>query len=173
MKFKIEDGSIVDGNEWVKVKEKITYPEVTGLDPEGNIVTNEAYQHEEYITVQLNFASVEDLARWKVTTVEESTRTLVDGKFYFDNGEDDPTPRNLVEVKEVIIKELKSTAAKLLDATDWIIVRATELNEDVDVNILNKRSSIRECSNVFESQVNACMNIEELQTWYHKDRIWN
>ena len=172
MKYKLQDGTIVDGNNWIKVTDKVTYPEETGLDPKGNLVTVPEYTKDEIIQVQLEYASQDDLDKWNITLIVEDITAPVNGKFYYTSGDGPIIPKNLEEVRKIIIEEIKQTASGLLQNTDWIIIKSMELGINVNSEILQERSTIRSKSNQFESQTLNCSTIEELESWYNIPREW-
>ena len=66
---------------------------------------------------------------------------------------------------------VKSQASGLLAPTDWHVVKATEVAEySVPENITTFRADVRNKSNEMESQIDACTNVEELETLYTRDQ---
>ena len=66
---------------------------------------------------------------------------------------------------------VKSQASGLLAPTDWHVVKATEVAEySVPENITAFRADVRSKSNEMESQIDACTNVEELETLYTRDQ---
>ena len=62
---------------------------------------------------------------------------------------------------------VKSQASGLLTPTDWHIVKATEVAEySVPENITTFRADVRSKSNEMETQIDACNNVDELETLY-------
>ena len=50
----------------------------------------------------------------------------------------------------------------MLSETDWVVVRATEMQREVDLSIKEFRQSIRDYSNQLETSINNCSNVEQL-----------
>jgi hypothetical protein len=71
-------------------------------------------------------------------------------------------PKDLDMLKEVAITNVKSSAASLLQPTDWKIIRSSETGDRVNLALLNARANIRTKSNEFEDSINACTTVEEL-----------
>ena len=66
---------------------------------------------------------------------------------------------------------VKSQASGLLAPTDWHVVKATEVAEySVPENITAFRADVRSKSNEMETQIDACTNVEELETLYTRDQ---
>jgi len=96
----------------------------------------------------------------------------VDTRFYWDTN----LPKALedvtetVEGKEYITKGLKSnfiaqvkdTAGKLLNATDWYVIRKVERNIDIPSEIALKRTQIVTEANRLENDIKASTTVEAL-----------
>ena len=65
-------------------------------------------------------------------------------------------------LKTNAVNQIKTTAASLLQPTDWKIIRSSETGGRVDLATLNARADIRTKSNEFEEAINACTTVEEL-----------
>ena len=64
-------------------------------------------------------------------------------------------------------KIVKAQASGLLAPTDWYVVKATEIAEySVPENITTFRADVRSKSNEMETQIDACNNVDELETLY-------
>jgi hypothetical protein len=62
---------------------------------------------------------------------------------------------------------VKQQASGLLAPTDWYVVKATEIAEySVPENITTFRADVRSKSNEMETQIDACNNVDELETLY-------
>ena len=76
--------------------------------------------------------------------------------------------------KQVIIKGLKSQkiqivkqqTAGLLQSTDWYVVRKSDVGTEIPAKIQEYRNQVREVSNQQETQINACLNVDELKSLY-------
>ena len=94
--------------------------------------------------------------------------------------DENATDENGVELNPVVVIEglktqkkriVKSQASGLLAPTDWHVVKATEVAEySVPENITTFRADVRSKSNEMETQIDACTNVEELETLYTRDQ---
>jgi hypothetical protein len=90
------------------------------------------------------------------------------------------TDKNGVELDPVVVVEglktqkkriVKSQASGLLAPTDWYVIKANEVADyNVPENITTFRADVRSKSNEMESQIDACNNVEELETLYTRDQ---
>jgi hypothetical protein len=86
------------------------------------------------------------------------------------------TDENGVELNPVVVIEglktqkkkiVKAQASGLLGPTDWHVIKATEIAEySVPENITTFRADVRSKSNEMETQIDACNNVDELETLY-------
>ena len=102
----------------------------------------------------------------------------VDNRFYWDTDlpkaledkleEDGSTTKGL---KSQFVAQVKDTAGKLLNATDWYVIRKAERNVEVPSEVALKRTQIITESNRLEVDINAATTVEDLiavlnnQTW--------
>jgi hypothetical protein len=96
----------------------------------------------------------------------------VDTRFYWDTNLPKALEDKLetVEGKEYITKGLKSnfiaqvkdTAGKLLNATDWYVIRKVERNIDIPSEIALKRTQIVTEANRLETDIKASTTVEAL-----------
>ena len=94
--------------------------------------------------------------------------------------DENATDENGVELNPVVVIEglktqkkkiVKSQASGLLTPTDWYIVKASEVADySVPSNITTFRADVRSKSNEMETQIDACTNVEELETLYTRDQ---
>lgn len=73
------------------------------------------------------------------------------------------TPRDLAELKAAEIKQIKSIAQNMLQASDWQVIRKSETGEEISPPVAEFRKQIRSCNNANEDAVNKCNSIEDLQ----------
>jgi hypothetical protein len=90
--------------------------------------------------------------------VEEPDPEYFDDRYYWNVN----VPKDLNVLKTNLIANIKSSAATLLQDTDWKIIRSSETNIRVDLPTLNRRAEIRTKSNEFEDSINTCTSVEEL-----------
>lgn len=87
--------------------------------------------------------------------------------FTYDVIDIDFSGNDIQELKAERIIELKQMAGLELTSTDWYIVRKVERNIDIPESIVNKRLSILNKSDEFESDINALNSyVEVLQYSY-------
>jgi len=82
--------------------------------------------------------------------LEDVTET-VDGKEYITKG-----------LKSNFIAQVKDTAGKLLNATDWYVIRKIERNVDIPSEIALKRTQIVTEANRLETDIKASTTVEAL-----------
>ena len=82
--------------------------------------------------------------------LEDVTET-VDGKEYITKG-----------LKSNFIAQVKDTAGKLLNATDWYVIRKVERNVDIPSEIALKRTQIVTEANRLETDIKASTTVEAL-----------
>ena len=120
----------------------------------------------------LNTSTEEEKNAIGITWVADSVRA--DDRFYWDGNIDNPKSledvTETVEGKEYITKGLKSqfvaqikdTAGKLLNATDWYVIRKAERNVEIPSEVVLKRTQIVTESNRLETDINASTTVEAL-----------
>ena len=82
--------------------------------------------------------------------LEDVTET-VDGKEYVTKG-----------LKSNFIAQVKDTAGKLLNTTDWYVIRKVERNVDIPLEIVLKRTQIVTEANRLETDIKASTTVEGL-----------
>jgi hypothetical protein len=65
-------------------------------------------------------------------------------------------------LKSQFVAQVKDTAGKLLNATDWYVVRKAERNVDIPSDIVLKRTQIITESNRLETDIQASTTVEAL-----------
>jgi hypothetical protein len=102
----------------------------------------------------------------------------VDNRFYWDTDlpkaledkleEDGSTTKGL---KSQFVAQVKDTAGKLLNVTDWYVIRKAERAIDIPAEVALKRTQIVAEADRLEVDINAATTVEELitvlnnQTW--------
>lgn len=104
----------------------------------------------------LRLASPEERAAIGVTEVADPER--YDDRFYWGPG----VPKDIDQLKKVMLSQVKATAASLLAPTDWKITRAAEGIKPCDADTLTARAAIRAASDANEALVTACATVDEL-----------
>jgi len=70
-------------------------------------------------------------------------------------------------LKSIEIEKIKYEANSLLSATDWHVIKATEVSDyDVPSNVATYRTNVRAKSNEMETQINACSDVDALKTLF-------
>ena len=130
---------------------------------------DEAYYintNEEY-----NFSDNQVTKSWGTATpkrLEDEDAVDEDGEPILDDDGNQVINYGLKTEKKRIVK---SQASGLLAPTDWHVVKATEVAEySVPENITAFRADVRSKSNEMETQIDACTNVEELETLYTRDQ---
>jgi hypothetical protein len=133
-------------------------PEGTAFkDAEGN----------QYPQNWLNLSTEEEKNAIGITWVADPTP--VDTRFYWDTNlpkaledkleEDGSTTKGL---KTQYVAQVKDTAGKLLDATDWYVIRKAERNVDIPANVVTKRAAIVTEADRLETTITNAANVETL-----------
>jgi hypothetical protein len=119
----------------------------------------------------LNTSTEEQKLAIGITWVADVVRA--DDRFYWDGDinnpkaledkleEDGSTTKGL---KSQFVAQVKDTAGKLLNATDWYIIRKAERNVEIPSEITLKRTQIVTESNRLEVDINGTTTVEELIT---------
>ena len=119
----------------------------------------------------LNTSTEEQKLAIGITWVADVVRA--DDRFYWDGDinnpkaledkleEDGSTTKGL---KSQFVAQVKDTAGKLLNATDWYVIRKAERNVDVPSEVALKRTQIVTESNRLEVDINGTTTVEELIT---------
>ena len=81
-----------------------------------------------------------------------------DSRFYWDTN----LPKDLDGLKTQFVAQTKDTAGKLLNATDWYVIRKVERNVDIPSEIALKRTQIVIEANRLETDIKASTTVEAL-----------
>ena len=126
---------------------------------------NDAYYNntnEEY-----NYTDGQVTRSWGTATpkrLEDEDAKDVDGNNILDDDGNQIINYGLKTEKKRIIKQ---QASKLLAPTDWYVIKANEVADyNVPENITTFRADVRSKSNEMETQIDACNNVDELETLY-------
>jgi hypothetical protein len=124
--------------------------------PEGTAFTDA--NGNQYPANWLNLSTEEEKAAVGITWVADPVRA--DDRFYWDG--DVNNPKDLVELKTQYVAQSKDTAGKLLNATDWVIIRKAERNVDIPADVTAKRAAIIAEANRLETAINGASTVEAL-----------
>jgi len=102
--------------------------------------------------------------------LEDKLETKEDGTPLYKQVYDKATESMVDTTEQVVTKGLKSqfvaqvkdTAGKLLNATDWYVIRKAERNVDIPSDIVLKRTQIITESNRLETNIQASTTVEAL-----------
>lgn len=108
----------------------------------------------------IRLASEEDKAA--IGLVWEPDPVRADDRFYW-NG-DITNPKDIDQVKAMLISQVKSQAGSLLAPTDWKVIRAQETGTALDSETKTERAAIRTKSNDLEELINDCTTVDQLAT---------
>jgi len=107
----------------------------------------------------LRLTSIEEKNAVGITEVPDVTITY-DDRFYW--GVDNP--KDLDQLKTQWITQVKDTANKLLATSDWMIIRKTERNVDVPINITTYRLAVVTKCSTLVTAITACIDVPSLIT---------
>lgn len=117
-------------------------------DAEGN----------QYPANWLNLSSLEEKTAIGITEVADPVRA--NDSFYWDG--DVTNPKDIDQVKAMLVSQSKTIAGSMLSQTDWKIIRAAETGVPASAEVLTERAAIRTASNDNETAINACATVDEL-----------
>jgi len=106
----------------------------------------------------IRLATEEDKAA--IGLVWEADPVRADDRFYWDG--DVNNPKDINQVKAMLIAQSKATAGSMLAQSDWKIIRAAETGVAASAETLAERAAIRTASNDNEANINACTAVDEL-----------
>jgi hypothetical protein len=106
----------------------------------------------------IRLATEEDKAA--IGLVWEADPVRADDRFYWDG--DINNPKDINQVKAMLIAQSKAAAGSMLAQSDWKIIRATETGVAASAETLAERAAIRTASNDNETAINACTSVDEL-----------
>jgi hypothetical protein len=106
----------------------------------------------------IRLATEEDKAA--IGLVWEADPVRADDRFYWDG--DINNPKDIDQVKAMLVAQSKATAGSMLAQSDWKIIRATETSVAASAEVLAERAAIRTASNDNETAINACTSVDEL-----------
>ena len=108
-----------------------------------------------------NWASVfsaADKASYNITEVPEPE--FFDERFYWSPN----NPKDIVQVREMLILQIKEWTLNILGQTGWMIERFNDPSsgKPVPQNVLDHRAAVRSLSNTYENQINTATSVDEL-----------
>ena len=112
----------------------------------------------QYPSNWIRLATEEDKAA--IGLVWEADPVRADDRFYWDGNVNNP--KDIDQVKAMLIAQSKATAGSMLAQSDWKIIRATETSVAASAEVLAERAAIRTASNDNETAINACTSVDQL-----------
>lgn len=106
----------------------------------------------------LNLSTSKEKAAIGITEVADPVRA--DDRFYWDGNLSNP--KDIAQVKAMLVAQSKATAGSMLSQSDWKIIRAAETGVAASSEVLAERAAIRTASNDNETAINACTTVDEL-----------
>lgn len=106
----------------------------------------------------LRLSTTADRKRLGITEVADAPRA--DDRFYW-NG-DITSPKDLGQLKSMLLAQIKQTANSMLAPSDWQVTRATEGIKSMPAMTVAKRSAVRSAATANEGAINACTTVDEL-----------
>lgn len=102
--------------------------------------------------------TAEDKAQYNITEVPDPEP--FNERFYWGPN----NPKDLIEIKAMLIRQIKEWTGNSLSATSWMIERFNDPSsgKPVPQNVLDYRAEIRRLSNDYEAQINAATSVDEL-----------
>jgi len=89
----------------------------------------------------LRMASQEDRAAIGITEVADPIRP--DDRFYWVDGNNQGTPKDLTQLKADWTKQVDQIAYSLLFTTDWMVVRKADVGTDIPADTVTYRTAVR------------------------------
>lgn len=105
------------------------------------------------VTIPTEFVTVPD-------DVTINDLTIVNGEIVVKS-----EAEKLQELKQKVLQELKGKTFSLLQPTDWVVVKCSELGLDMSVvypEIQQRRQAIRQANDALDSRINSATSINEL-----------
>ena len=109
----------------------------------------------------LYFDEDKKIVTYDVTDIDFSQEVDVIGEDGEPTGETEKR-YNIADIKASKIAEIKSKAGKLLQPTDWQVIRKSERNIDIDTEVVTKRAGILTEADRLKAQVNALESYTEV-----------
>jgi hypothetical protein len=116
------------------------------------------HNENQYPANWIRLATEEDKAA--IGLVWEADPVRADDRFYWDG--DVNNPKDIDQVKAMLIAQSKATAGSMLAQSDWKIIRSAETGVVASAETLAERAAIRTASNDNETAINACTTVDEL-----------
>ena len=106
----------------------------------------------------IRLASPEERAAIGITEVADPVRA--DDRFYW-NG-DLAMPKDVDQIKAMLIAQVKQTAGSLLAPTDWMVIRKIERNVDIPASVSAYRAAVVNASGSNEAAIESSSTTAEL-----------
>ncbi len=73
--------------------------------------------------------------------------------------------QTLAEAQADKIEQVKREAYRLLQPTDWMIVRQSEIGEEVPSDVLEYRQAVRDATDVAEAEVMQLESVDDVRAY--------
>ena len=115
----------------------------------------------------LRLASPEERAAIGITEVVEQPRP--DDRFWWVSGPNldgswTAIPKDVDNIKAMMLAQIKQTTASLLAPTDYKYIRKMETGQEIDAVTVQKRTDIRAAKDANEKLINDAVTVDELST---------
>jgi hypothetical protein len=123
---------------------------------------DQPFEHDgvQYPSNWLRLSTPEEKAALGITEQPDPVRP--DDRFYWVDGNNQGTPKDLNELKAQWTKQVDQIAYSLLLPTDWMVVRKAEANVDVPAATATYRAAVRADANTNRVAVAASADVEAL-----------
>ena len=82
-------------------------------------------------------------------------------RFYYTSPD---TPRDVAEIKPILIQREKDTATAMLSQTDWYVIRKSETDTAIPSNVTTYRAAVRTACAAREAEIAAVSTTAALET---------
>lgn len=118
----------------------------------------------------LRFSTAEMRAALGFVEVPDPVRK--DDRFFWIDEHNVATPKDLAQLKEQWVEQVKATAHSLLTDTDWLVIREVEEPGSMPAEKKAYRKAVRTRSSEIEVAINACVDVPMLEAFVTGDMAW-
>jgi len=118
----------------------------------------------------LRFATPDARAALGIVEVPDPVRK--DDRFWWIDEHNVATPKDLAQLKESWVEQVKATAHSLLTDTDWLVIREVEEPGSMPAEKKAYRKAVRTRSSEIEVAINACVDVPMLEAFVTGDMGW-
>jgi hypothetical protein len=123
---------------------------------------DQPFEHDgvQYPSNWLRLASEADKAAIGITEQPDPVRP--DDRFYWVDGNNQGTPKDLTELKAQWTKQVDQIAYSLLLPTDWMVVRKSEANVEIPAATTTYRAAVRTNASTNRAAIAAAADVPAL-----------